>query len=1193
MRKEKLLFTPNVLKSVRTSVTKRALVGASAVGLVLTLAAAQVVAQPARYRKKEVSLDPVAQTDLTRPTKPGEDRPADQGPTLTVDQFVAGKQQQKMQIINRQIKQMRRLLQVTPDDDPEKPDLYFRLGDLYSEGQSYSQYRARMLDQPIFEAKGSEKQKLQAKQKRYEDSEKQWLLEAVKAFTRAQSFPRYKRMDQVLFKLAYMLQSVDRQEEARRFYRKLIKDYPGSKYVPHAYLSFAEFFFEDQQMENALKFYNRVEKFPESDIYGYAVYKKAWCYINLEDHRKALEIFVDVINMTERGRGGGAKQRTTLKRQARMDAVKAYARAAPPEKAWEFFRRIGGDMAPKMMERLAEAYWVQGMFAESSQTYRRMMALNPNSAQLCEWQNKVLRNTLSAGTKKDQVREVQRLGATYAQITQSKKASQAAKEECRNVYHDTTRELAFVWHREAQTTKNADTYKLVRYLYKEYLDNFPKEKESYEMAFFYGEILFQNQDWKEAAEQYTRVVEMDPKGKRVVDSAYAAVLAWKNALGIDDRGQGPNERDIDEGSLEKKAIPSYQKKMIAAFDTYIRYVPKAPELVQIKYRKARIYYEYNHFLAAAPLFQDVVENHSEHELAVFAANLLLDCYNAAGQPDKVTLWADRFLRSKKYAFLLEDEEFAGQLVRIKSQSKVVAAKNAEKSGDFKACGEAMLAAFDMQPEDSLAPTRLYDAALCFQNARLIGAAIKTRRELINKFPDSPLAQRAQFQIASGYHQIAFYKQAADNYETFAKRYPKKEQSVTALGNATTFRIGLGDYEQAVDNMNAFIKQYGKIKPKEAADVFYQMGTVYEKEDRDAELERHLELYLSKWSKYGGVDKQILAHFKLGELAWRRSCPVKGQNGACIQVERVRAGGRERAFAELNKRRRRARKKALRRKGRTQCGPPTRSKIVVKTRNARMVKKAEGHFRQVLSLWNRGKAMKRIRGKSAAESKQRAALAAYAAAGSKFYQAEKTFESFLAVGFPSGLDFTPPNPFRSRAVQKKQKARLKAAQKKFKDYQDKKAKLTIALTGNARKKSKGLYGDVLNFKVAHWTIAASARIGQVWQGYADQLFTAPIPKNLKEMDKYGVAQKDLFCDALMDKADPLETKAVEGFDLCLKAATRRSWYNEWSRTCEVELNQMRPSDYPLASEAKPEPGFIGTQMMAAPVVTELPEARDAG
>ena len=44
--------------------------------------------------------------------------------------------------------------------------------------------------------------------------------------------------------------------------------------------------------------------------------------------------------------------------------------------------------------------------------------------------------------------------------------------------------------------------------------------------------------WKEAAETYTQVVELDPKGKYVKDAAYAAVLAWKNALNINDDGEG-------------------------------------------------------------------------------------------------------------------------------------------------------------------------------------------------------------------------------------------------------------------------------------------------------------------------------------------------------------------------------------------------------------------------------------------------------------------------------------------------------------------------------------------------------------------------------------------------------------------------------------------------------------------------------
>lgn len=123
---------------------------------------------------------------------------------------------------------------------------------------------------------------------------------------------------------------------------------------------------------------------------------------------------------------------------------------------------------------------------------------------------------------------------------------------------------------------------------------------------------------------------MDPKGKWVKEAAYAAVLAWKNALNIDDHGEGPDKEKNDK-DFKPRPIPEFQNKMVKAFDTYIKYVPNAPELVTIKYRKARIFYDYNHFDDAVKLFQDVVEKHTDHELAEYSANLMLDALKIQGK----------------------------------------------------------------------------------------------------------------------------------------------------------------------------------------------------------------------------------------------------------------------------------------------------------------------------------------------------------------------------------------------------------------------------------------------------------------------------------------------------------------------------------------------------------------------------------
>jgi hypothetical protein len=499
----------------------------------------------------------------------------------------------------------------------------------------------------------------------------------------------------------------------------------------------------------------------------------------------------------------------------------------------------------------------------------------------------------------------------------------------------------------------------------------------------------------------------------------------------------------------------------------------------------------------------------------------------------------------------------------------------EKLHNFKECGRSMLASADSLPEHPKHAERLWNAGQCFQNAHLIGQAIKARQQLIAAHPNDKLALKALYRLAAGYHQLAYYTKAADLYEDFAKKFPGEKQSTDALGNATTFRIGLGESDKAIGDMDSFVKFYGARKPQDAAGVFFQMADVYEKDKKYDELAKHLENYLKKWGAQGGPDRQVLAHFRLGEMAWKNSCPKASEDGACLQIQRVSATGRQKVIADLNKKLKKGKK--IREKSRTQCGPPTKSKIVLFDRNKNQAKNAQDHFTSVLKIWNKGAAASKITGK---DVEARAGSAAYAVAGAGFYIAEVAYEDFLRIKFPEGLDFQQPSSYDTpkKAAAKKKKA--EESGKKFNTYLDAKAK--------ALDKARNQYLDVFGMKQAQWTIASAARVGQIYSDFAGQLYTAEIPKDLKEQDEWGNQPKQIFCDALEDKAEPIESKAVDGFEKCLKAATEQSWYNEWSRLCERELNQMKPSDYPLSSEVKPEAGYVSTTMSATPVVSELSE-----
>lgn len=1169
-----------------------------------------------KYTKPESAIQ-ATQTSLTKPTQ----RPLEEKkkPTIVATDVFSGMGEQLKAVTDSQIKVLQRLIDNTTDDDPEKPDYYFRMAELYAEMERYYNFRARDLDQKIFDAKQAGKPdqvaKLEAQQKDFEKKEKEWLKAAVKEYllvTNNPKFDNYKRMDQVLFYLAFLLTQQKREDLARPIFKRLIKDYPKSQYIPDAYLSFGEYFFEQKDIENALKFYDKVLQFPESRVYGYARYKEGWCYFNLQDFKKALETFVDVIMTTKAVKGETSK--IQLIKEAKKDSVRAYSQVGTPDKAWPFFQRIGGDYAMTMLEQLAELYNSQGKFEDSSKTYRQLMKLAMNSPKLCAWQTEVLRNTLSkTGSRAtaESVQELQRLAAVYDKYKTIEGVKREAVEECRDNTTGMLRELATTWHKEAQKTNNKDTYNLAQALYKEYRERFPQEKDNYAMSFYYAELQFKLERYCDAAPLYTDVVKMDSsdKAKYRNESAYAAVISWKNCLNVDDQekpqqkgggisdepakpkapekgAKGKAVAKVEEPSFKPLPIPEKWKKMLDAFDTYIKFVPSSPELVTIKYRKARVFYEYNYFDQATVLFRDIVDHHRDSDLAIYAANLMFDSENISMEFDR--LEED----SKKYCPMPElskDPDFKNSCDAIANGIARKKIERWEKGGQYRKAADEYVRMANEHPDDPRIAELWYNAGVDYEKAHAVGAAIQARSQLIKTKPDDPLAKKAVYLLGRAYQDIAAYTNAAENYESFASKWPGEKaptDASVALYTASFFRRGLGEVDKAIEDTNLFIKLYGGRKEYEdkCAGVFFGLGQIYEQQKNWPKLVKHLGEYLTSWGSKGGIDRQIIANVKLGEIAWRDSCPVAGVNGACVEITRVRATSATRVTEKASKGKR-GRKKGVALPA--QCGPETKSKITVHERKAGLAKDAQGRFATAMRLYAGGAATKKIPGKDEQERNARIDAMLYAVAQAKMMEGDAEYEKLLTIKIPEKLDFTPPDPTASAAKQAKEKKRLDEALKKFKGWFDNK--------NNQILKAQGIYQQVILIKQAHWAIAAAARIGQLFQDYSNQLFTAPVPK--APPSPPGMSQEDFeqmfhdnYCDQMVDKAEPLETKAIEGLSTCLKKSTELSWFNEWSALCEAELNQIKPQEYPLASEIRAVPGYFDRVADATPILTDVATQR---
>jgi tetratricopeptide (TPR) repeat protein len=1114
-------------------------------------------AQKAKYtRQQDVKVE-VKLSDRVKPIVAKTPDAKDQQPELSADQ-VLSIEGLVGDIRNEQEQILADLITNTPDSEvEEKSDYYFRLGELYAKQQRYWRLKGvEMTIQSDQTRNAQQKNKLKNDATVAAGKAKDYLLKAVKTYkglTDNDAFRNYPKMDMALFYYGYTLQGGKYMKEARSVYDKLLKNYPNSKYVPEAHLAFADYFFENNQLDDAEARYRMVLKFPKSPAYWYAMYKMGWIDLNKQRFQDALETFFQVAQATRND-----KKQEVLNRASKKDFVRAYAEVGKADKAYSAFQRVDAKYAFEMLEILADLYLSQGKSDKAIYVYQELMKQAPTNKNVCLWQYNVAHATLSmAGAgNADKVKEIENLVRLWGALKGKKTLPVSEAQECHDNAAAMSGELARAYHSESAKTKNPETLAYADKLYHVYLQWFPDAEDFAQTQYFYAELIWSRaeneknprlatEQWENAALAFTDVVKNGKVEPRLMkESAYAAVLGWKNALNVDPRVK--QQADMENSKADKKAepkpIPEREQKMLAAFDIYINYIkdPKDDELVGMKFLKANIYRRYNHYEEAIPIFMDILEHHKQHETAEYSANLLLDTYNSQQRYDDMLALVDKLDGDAK--FLEGKDDLKATLAKLKGQSLRKRAENMEKVakdsndyGKYVACGQAYMDIYNRNPESPENDEVLYNAGVCFGEGKSIGAEISAYNVLEKYYPNSKLTAKAVALLGKAYGDIAYYDRASDKLEQYAKKYGGEKNAYDAMSDAVFFRKGIGDDAKAIEDTKYFIKTFGSKKPQEAANAMFSLTGIYEKQgDLDVVI-KHLRDYIRQFGERGGADRVVVAYAKIGQILWHQSCPVKEVDGSCVRIIRERA---------ISSKKTKKTKKGVVEQP-LQCGPESKIKLTVVKRDERKQKEALQAFAAA------AKEYERRQGKIGGEE----AAARYYYGIAKIADADKEFEAYLQLKFPSGLNFDPAPEHKAIAAK---------SRKRFDEWMTQKQKIG----GIARNK----YDAVLAIKDPANSITAAARIGQIAQNFSDALFTAEIPNNVRT-GEFADEKVEAFCDALTEKAEPLEALSLEAYGVCLAKSTELGWFSEWSKLCERELGQIKPEEYPTASELRGDPNQV--------------------
>ncbi|WP_394827186.1 tetratricopeptide repeat protein [Pendulispora albinea] len=1133
-------------------------------------------------KQPQVNFRGVAPLDAK---KKGEIKPGAPTESVPRDERKSRLQARARALLVTEIQGLESLFQSTPRSSPDRVELARRLSEDYVELESAAFKEKTQAEIDRDNLKKANPAAAGQKQTVANDAARIMNGARTKAETYyaliKNEYPNYSKLDEVLYYLAYEYEQSNDNANARKVYLELINKRPDSKYVPHAYLAFGELFFNEamgdpSKWDLAAQAYTEVIKYPpeKNKVYGYAWYKLGYVFWNQSAFEKALNAFKKTIDwgMTYKEQPGATK----LAEAARKDTIPVYALKGNPAAAYNYFHNISGDPSGsdtntyKMMDELGINYLDTGHYPEAITLYRDLMARDRNGDKHCVYQAHITEATLAMkASQKDSVKaELDNQLKNYSEFKNANHPADA-KHECANKTAALLTETGMAWHLEAvgsqgqRGTGDQKAMTLAAYLYKKIGETwtaqdfasfeFPRiVKEDwptiYKIRYAMADLLYFQQRWAECGPAFDAVVAENPTAPEAPEAAYASVLCYQNIYetthkgGEDRKGMGnapgqaktqteAQKKAEETARLQPKPLTDNQKGMITAFNRYICYIKPVDktgqdQLVEVKYARARTYFEAQHWEEAAAAFREIAMQNADKDVGIYAAQLYLESINVIGShsnPPRPSCYDDMQNDVPKFVELYctgeNEKKNADQCVsltkvqcdiqRLKAQKLVEladkggpnAVQTYEQAGStyielWRRYGEAPIS--QGQPAQcERVDEILYNAAKAFQAARLIGKAITTRRTLLDpryKMDKSDLARRATYEIGGNYQAIAVYDQAADWFEKFAKENPKYEKADQALSDATVLRLGLGDEEAGIRDADMFRKNYGASKPTQAAAIAFAIGAHYaEKEDWD-KAQKALEGSIGYIDRSAAPDIQAQAHATLA----RSYTKVRHQNRDRAQVD----------------------------------------------------------YARVRKIWdNPAEAVKKINdaypNEDEAQKQKRVGKALNAVGEAYFYAAEELKrETVDKVKFPV---------YRGSGSKEDVSRHINT---RVKDWLEKK--------GPAIEKAAAEYKKIVDLQPdapPKWVIAAGSRVGLMWGDFVDEFRRAPIPEAWKK----DAEMQGVYYDQLDAKSEPIKVqRAKPALVTCLSYSVKFQYFDDYSRSCEVWLAKNYKAEYHVVDELRGAP-----------------------
>ena len=681
-------------------------------------------------------------------------------------------------------------------------------------------------------------------------------------------YPWFPQYDLALYIDGFLATEQGKTEEAIVRFERILKEFPNSRFLPDAHMAKAEGIFNSKfDYAAALVEYEEVLKFKQSELYGLALFKSAWCLWRLGKNDEAARRFISVFEVTDtQGKTVSAQQRKQLD-ELQGEALKYLVEVFTEDEKntaqdlYNFLQKIGGDrFAGKIVKALAETYFDQAHYERGIEAYELLLKLEPTSRDAVDWLLQIAAaywQLESYGLLKSTYERLitgYTTGGAWArtQADQAHVAAMTAKIEERLRVH------ALALHSKAQKDKTSRAeFEGAAGLYGVYLSKFSGEPKSYYIYFYLAEIeLYRLDRHTDAATHYMAAARKIPDAQaKTGELATMRHDALYNAIAALERVRF-QEIEARKGKAGPPGETETDKRFAEALDLYAQLYPTDPVLPELFFKQGKFYYDNAVYDSAVKIWGTLLEKFPQSPFARDAGELILDSFNRAKNYENIETWARRMKTLPAFSGAEQQKKLDALIV----QAVFKQGEQKATAGEHKGAAAAYLRAAKEFPRDARAAQACVNAE---QEAKLAGdvAVLKEAAQLAmgKDYRDKPESPQGAWIAAVTFQAMGLFAEAAEFDEAIAgyndrehPNYQKFEHTKDAAFNAVVLRVATGEHDKAVLAGQKFVAMYGTTP--EADEVFFLMARAHQNAGRYKDA---IELY-RRYVPRAKADKRVQA-----------------------------------------------------------------------------------------------------------------------------------------------------------------------------------------------------------------------------------------------------------------------------------------------------------------------------------------------